>query len=139
MAAAAEEDHSTAGKGRAWKRRRNGLPNKKSAIVVGTWHSLLGARKLEIGAELDGRDGIIVEFVGRKVDEGLNYERVHVRRWFQNQIRRDRAVANDVDRGSGEASGSGAWLLCIIPFSQQLTSCCWKILYKLGPWFALRS
>jgi hypothetical protein len=33
-AAAAPEDQSKAGKGRAWKRRRNGLPKKKSAIGV---------------------------------------------------------------------------------------------------------
>jgi hypothetical protein len=57
-------------------------------------------------------DGMrIVQGVGRRMDEGLNYECVHVRRWFQNQIgARDRGVANDVERGNGEASG--AWLLC---------------------------
>jgi hypothetical protein len=54
MAAAAAEDQSTAWKGRAWKRRRNGLPKKKSDIGV---EQGLGRRKLWLGPELDRWNG----------------------------------------------------------------------------------
>jgi len=87
-AAAAEEDHSAAGKGRKWKRRRNGLPNKKSAIVVDLMELARGLEQESSRSERswNGWDGNRTKkSVGRRVDEGLNYERVHVRRWFQNR------------------------------------------------------
>jgi hypothetical protein len=104
MAPAPEEDHSTAGKGRAWKRRRNGLPNKKSAI--GT-RGPEEARKLE-NSRFEGSNWIDGIVVGSRVDEGLNYEDVRIRRWFQNQIR-SRSGQRSGERcreGNGEASGA---------------------------------